>query len=263
MVALDSALLIALPVGEAITLGCLLRRKTWRILPLFVSYLTWGLVSDTVLFFILNEAPGLYKRYYTFETVVDSILMFSVLVELGWSVLRPVRSSLPRGTLFFLILLVGIVGLLIWPLATRTSSPHMDAPSLLLVHLMATFSILRVVCFLVMAGFSQLLSIGWRDRELQVATGLGLFSIISLLVMLLHAQQQQVKADPYHWLDLVVSVSYLCTLAYWIFSFVTKEQERKEFSPQMQQLLLLMGGGARTGSIALTDLPSERVRKKD
>jgi hypothetical protein len=262
-VALDSALLIALPVGEAITLGCLLRRKTWRTLPLFVSYLAWGLVSDTALFFVLNDAPGLYKSYYTVETVVDSILMFSVLVELGWSVLRPVRSSLPRGTLLFLILLVGVVGLLIWPLATRTSSPHMDAPSLLLFHIEETFAILRVVCFLVMAGFSQLLSIGWRDRELQVATGLGIFSIVSLLVMLLHAQQQQVTTDLYYWLDLVVSISYLCTLSYWVYCFSAKEQERKEFSPQMQQLLLLMGGGARTSTIALTDLPSERSRKKD
>ena len=261
--ALDSALLIALPVGEAITVGCLLRRKTWRTLPLFVTYLTWGFLSDVALFFILNDAPELYKRYYTVETVVDSILMFSVLVELGWSVLRPVRSSLPRGTLLFLAILVGLVGLLIWPLATRMSPPHMDAPSLLLFHLEGTFAILRVVCFLVMAGFSQLLSIGWRDRELQVATGLGLFAIVSLLVMLLHAQQQQVTGDLYYWLDLVVSISYLCTLAYWVFSFATKEQERKEFSPQMRQLLVLMSGGARSGSIALTDLPSDRLRKKD
>jgi hypothetical protein len=139
----------------------------------------------------------------------------------------------------------------------------MDAPSLLLFHIEETFAILRVVCFLVMAGFSQLLSIGWRDRELQVATGLGIFSIVSLLVMLLHAQQQQVTTDLYYWLDLVVSISYLCTLSYWVYCFSAKEQERKEFSPQMQQLLLLMGGGARTSTIALTDLPSERSRKKD
>jgi hypothetical protein len=128
-------------------------------------------------------------------------------------------------------------------------------------QLQETFAILRVACFLVMASFSQLLSIGWRDRELQVATGFGLYSIVSLLVTLLHSHQTW--SPQYHWLDQALSASYLCTLTYWIFSFATKEQERKEFSPQMQQLLLLMGGGARTGRISLGDLPSEHRRKKD
>lgn len=261
--ALDSALLIALPAGEAIALVCLLRHKTWRTLPLFVSYLAWGFISDAALYFVLNDAPALYQRCYTIQIVVDSILMFSVLVELGWSVLRPVRASLPRQTVLFLAILIAVVGLLIWPLATKTSPPNLDDPSLLLFHLQETFAVLRIVCFLVMAGLSQLLSIGWRDRELQVASGLGLFSIVSLLAMLLHSQMQQVKTGAYHWADLAVSISYLCTLSYWVYCFSAKEQERKEFSPQMQQFLLLMGGGARSGSIALTDLPSKRLRKKD
>jgi hypothetical protein len=262
-VALDSALLIALPAGEAIAVGCLLRRKTWRTLPLFFIYLTWGFASDVALFYILKQSPGSYRSFFTIETIVDSVLMFSVLVELGWSILRPVRNSLPRKTLLFLSILVAVAGLLIWPLATKTSPAQMDAPSLLLFHLQETFAILRVVCFLVMAGFSQLLSIGWRDRELQIASGLGFFAVVDLLVMLLHSRQQIITGSEYHWLDLARSISYLGTLSYWVYSFSAKEQERKEFSPQMQQFLLLMGGGARSGSIALTDLPSDRLRKKD
>jgi hypothetical protein len=52
-------------------------------------------------------------------------------------------------------------------------------------------------------------------------------------------------------------------MAYWVVSFSIKEQERKEFSPQMQQFLLQMGGGVRAGRIALTDLPAERSKLKD
>jgi hypothetical protein len=119
-----------------------------------------------------------------------------------------------------------------------------------------------VASFLVMASFSQLLSIGWRDRELQVATGLGFYSIVSLLVVLLHSHQSTDSLQ-YHKLDVMEAVSYLCTLSYWVLCFATKEQKRKEFSPQMQHLLVLMGGGARTNRIALTDLPSKRSRTKD
>jgi hypothetical protein len=104
------------------------------------------------------------------------------------------------------------------------------------------------------------LSIGWRDRELQIATGLGFYSIVSLLVTLIHSHQTW--SPQYHWLDLASSIGYLGSLTYWVLSFATKEQKRKEFSPQMQQLLLLMGGGARADRMSLGDLPSERSRKR-
>jgi hypothetical protein len=114
---------------------------------------------------------------------------------------------------------------------------------------------------LVIASLSQLLSIGWRDRELQVATGLGIYSLTSLFVAVLRSHG--FAGQDYRWLGQAVSVSYLCTLSYWVISFSTKEHVRKEFSPQMQQFLLQMGGGVRAGRVALTDLPPERLNKKD
>jgi len=46
--------------------------------------------------------------------------------------------------------------------------------------------------------------------------------------------------------------SYICTLLYWIFSFAKKEAERREFTPQMQNLLLAVAGVARAERTALT-----------
>jgi hypothetical protein len=112
-----------------------------------------------------------------------------------------------------------------------------------------------------MAGFSQLLAIGWRDRELQVATGLGFYSIVSLLVTLYNSHQ--VDKNLIHEFNVAVSLSYLGTLGYWVLSFAAKEYQRKEFSPQMQQFLVYMGGTARAGSIALRDLPPDHLRKRD
>ena len=87
-------------------------------------------------------------------------------------------------------------------------------------RLQQTFAILRVVVFLGLAAFSQLLSIGWRNRELQVATGLGFYSIVSLAITILHTHQ--VVGPQYHWLDEVGAASYLSALAYWVLSFATK-----------------------------------------
>jgi hypothetical protein len=248
-------------VGEAVVFTLLLRRRGWSTLPFFCLYILYSLASDVTGYIVLaKHSELLYGRYYFTQIILDSILQFAVLGELAWSVLRPVRSSLPRGFRIVVYVLIALAGAAMWPLATLTVPPALTRLSSILFHLQETFSILRVVCFLIMASLSQLLSIGWRDRELQVATGLGFYSIASLLVTVLHSHQAM--GTQYHWLDQALSVSYLGTMTYWVFSFATKEQERKEFSPQMQQLLVLMSGGARTGRMALGDLPPEPKRKR-
>ena len=259
---MDSILTFASAIGEAAVLVLLVRRRIWRTLPILSAYVLWTIVSDAVsLYFQIYGIPANYLAFYTVEMTVDSLLMFTVLVELGWSVLRPVHSSLPRGTLFFLAALVAVAGLLIWPLAGMTTPSYLRGQGITIFHLSQTFTILRIVCFLVMASFSQLLSIGWRDRELQVATGLGLYSIVGLIATLLYSHQT--SAAQIQLVSKAVPISYLCTLVYWVLSFAAKEYQRKEFSPQMQQLLVYMGGAARAGSIALTDMPPGSLRKKD
>jgi hypothetical protein len=259
----DSLLTLMSGLGEALVCTLMVRHNLWRKFPLFFAYLGWAFVVDLAALYLQNRAnEHIYFRFFLVQTVVDSILMFAVLVELAWSVLRPVRGSLPRGTIVVLAVLVALAGLAIWPLAGKTVPSGYVGLSEPLFHLQQTVAILRMVCFLVMAGLSQVLSIGWRDRELQVVTGLGIFSIVSLLVTLIHSQQKG-EADSFHFLDQAISISYLCTLSYWVFSFVTKEQKRKEFSPQMQHFLLQLGGGARAGRMALSDIPSKELGKKD
>jgi hypothetical protein len=258
---LDHALLISGMLGESIVLFLLLRGKVWRTLPLFCTFILWALLSDIFLGIIVWKFPDFYPKAYFYQLVPDSILQFAVLIELAWSVLRPSKAALPRGALYVLIALVVLTGAVIWPLAKMAMPANQSAHAELFVHFQQTIAILRVVCFLVMAGFSQVLAIGWKDRELQVATGFGFFAIISLIVAVLHSHQDFGKS--YEWLDTAVSFSYFGTLAYWVLSFSTREQERREFSPQMQQILVQMGGGARTGRIALTNIPPKRSRKRD
>jgi len=257
----DNAVLIASITGEAVVCGLLVRRKMWPTLPFFCIYFVWVLVSDLASFFIQwKMSPYVFGRYYFAQAFVDAFFQFTVLVELAWSVLQPLRKSLPRGSLIVLNVLIALCGLAIWPLAGMSTPPDLTHLSGILFQLQETVGILRVACFLLMASFSQVLSIGWRDRELQIATGLGFYSIVSLLVTLIHSHQTW--SPQYHWLDLASSIGYLGSLTYWVLSFATKEQKRKEFSPQMQQLLLLMGGGARADRMSLGDLPSERSRKR-
>jgi hypothetical protein len=156
--------------------------------------------------------------------------------------------------------LVVALGAAIWPFAVIPGFNNWPPEWHLLIRLQQTASILRVLFFLALAGCSQLLSIGWRDRELQVATGLGFYSMVSLAVAMLHTHLAM--GAQYTHLNQVVVASYLCSLLYWVFSFATKEAERRELSPQMQSLLLSVAGTARTARIALADSVATRKRKQ-
>ncbi len=100
-----------------------------------------------------------------------------------------------------------------------------------------------------MVALSQILSIGWHDRELQIASGFGFYSILSLVVSVLHTHQA--VGPRYHWLDLVTSFGYLGTLTYWVVCFSIKEPEIRKISPQMQRFLVSIGGTVHADRLAL------------
>jgi hypothetical protein len=186
---------------------------------------------------------SIYITQYLTYLIVDSVLAFCVLIELSWSVLRPIHSSLSRRVLWVIGGLILMAGAAIWPFASLSVSHSIPRELSSIWHLQQTISVLRVVVFLLLAGASQLLSIGWRDRELQVATGFGFYSFIGIVIAVLHTHRTA-RGD-YGLLDRFVVASYLCSLLYWIFSFAQKEQERRKMSPQAQDLLLSLAGAAR------------------
>jgi hypothetical protein len=256
---LDNALWLSGVVTVAVVLGLLLYRSVWRILPIFCAYVAWNLFSSVGAYAVLHYFYDSYFTVYFAESAVDSALQFGVLVELIWSVLRPLRASLPRSALAVVAGLVVAFGAAIWPFAAIPGFTHWPTKLHLMMQMQQTTSILRIVFFLALAGGSQLLSIGWRDRELQVATGLGFYSLVSVAVAVLHTHQT--KGSQYTHLNQVEVAGYLCSLLYWVFSFATKETERREFSPQMQSLLLAVAGTARTTRIALADSAAAKKGK--
>ena len=254
---LENALWLAGILIESILVGQLMYRRAWQKLPAFFLLVIWDLSSASVNFVVYQYFFKYYLNVYSIEIAVSSALEFCVLVELAWSVLRPIRHSLPRKSLLIIAFIILLAGVVVWPFSAVATDPDMHQN--LLVHIVQTVGFLRVGFFILLAVSSQWLSIGWRDRELQVATGLGFYSLVSLLVAMLRthgASLDQLK----HFNQFVVG-SYLCSLLYWTFSFAQKEAERREFTPQMQSLLLAVAGAARANRSALGD--SVMPRSKD
>lgn len=238
-------------VAEATVFGLCLWRKLIRVVPVFCAYLAWSLLSDLGLYFLNKHYSGSYVQIYLVYMVLDSVFQFAVLVELEWAVLRPIRASLPKHSIFILAFLVIAAGAIIWPIARYVLPGNLNPVGTFFVQMQQTIAALRVVFFIAIAGFSQVLSIGWRNRELQMATGLGFYSMFSLGISLIHGHQA--VGPSYHILDLLGAASYTCSLIYWIVSFSQQEHARQEFTPQMRNFLLTVTGAARGTRIALAD----------
>ena len=267
---LDTILWLTGFAAEIAVLALCLRGKLFRITPVFCCYIAWSLLND-VIFVFLNRYVSqtylrtsfshTYFRIYVIEMLLDSVFQFAVLVELGWAVLRPIRPSLPRRFLLILTLLFCFAAAIIWPVAAHMMpGGDLSKQGALYFHAQQTISILRVVIFMALAGFSQLLSIGWRNRELQIATGLGFYSMCSLAISVIHTHQS-VTGRPYHIFDQIGVASYVGSMIYWIFSFSQQEQERHEFTPQIRSFLLTVTGAARGTRMALAESAIGAPRK--
>lgn len=218
-------------------------RRVWRSLPLFFAYLVFGVASDSIMLYLYYRHPTHYFNFFIWEMSLDSALQYAVLVDVARSVLRPFRAALPAGTMLGISLLLIALGAAAWPIANLPGFAHFRPPWQLLAHAQASIATLRILFFLVMAAGSHLLSIGWRDRELQVATGLGAYSLVSMAGSILHSYQSLGAA--YHMVDFIIAASYFLSMLYWIVSFAQKEAARREVTPQMQSVLTALAGTAR------------------
>jgi hypothetical protein len=249
--------------AEATIILLLIKGRVGRTFPAFFLYLCWSLFSDISLYCVRTLYPdATYFNIYRIQLIIDSAMIFAVLVEVAWNVLRPIRSSLPKHAWIGIAVLVALGGLILWPIAGLAAPDNLSADGMTYFRLQQTSAILRAVFFLALAAFSQLLSIGWRDRELQIATGLGFYSIVSLAVTVLHTHQLS-GTSQYEVLDRVGSFSYLAALMYLVFAFATQTAERREFSPQMQSMLLAVAGAARTTRVELKDSASNKGGKRN
>jgi hypothetical protein len=227
-------------VAEVALVCVLLWRRTLKTLPVFTAYVIWGSISDVLVVALryLGNPHGLHV--WVVDTVVDSLFQYCVLIELAWSIVRPLQRSLPRGFLAGISTLIAAVALLAWPFSAVQSSPAYPRELLLACQFQRSFAVVRIVFFLLLAASSQLLRIGWRDRELQIASGLGFYSLVSLAGSMLHSHQA--FALHYYYVDVAIGWSYLLSLSFWIFSFAHQEAPRQEMTDEMQRIIIGVAG---------------------
>jgi hypothetical protein len=247
----SETLLWVLGIGAEAGLVLLLAlRRVYKTLPAFQVFACWNLLSDLGMFWVRTKIPAGYFQSFELMLIIDSMMIFAVLVELTWSLFKPIRSSLPKRSWIAIVLFVAAIGAIVWPLAGVTVPLSTSVSWRAFFQLQQTVAIVRIVFFLAIVGLSHFFGVGWRNRELQVAAGLGFYSVAALATGLLHTHQS-VFSVYYHAIDEALVGFSSLIFAYWLVAFSAKEAERKQFSLQIQQIAIQLAGMAKAGRSVL------------
>src|ERR1700761_6370647 len=117
-------------------------------------------------------------------------------------------------------------------------------------------AILKLLSFAALAGFAQVLGIGWKSHVLQLATGLAFYAAASLFIQI--SSSHVLTSDPKDYiahlsrLMRIQSLAYNGTLAFWIWAFSRNESPRKDFTPQMQEVLVTIAESAKRTRLSVT-----------
>lgn len=197
-----------------------LRYKMARATPLFVCYLAWNLLSDTLMcpLFPWNSIRDL--QLYQVEFWVDLIAQTAVLIEITSKLLRPILVARKQESAVAFTAAATLLFLLIWPITA--SLTDMPSPHNVVIRLGQTEQILGVFWILGLFVLSEILALAWRARLLQITAGLFAYSLAGVLLIAYRfstgIDSQGLGLQP------LTILAYLGVLIYWMKSFSAQEK---------------------------------------
>jgi hypothetical protein len=256
---LDDYLWIAALIGQILLLCALFWRGSYRSFPVFTTYIAWVTISDPLLMLVLAFQPhgnnSLYYRFYFPFEIIQYALECGVLLEIASEVVRPARRVVPKNTLLLLVGIMAAVASVAFVFAAHANAFTFGRSKIFAVILSidTTMAILRLLTFLLIAGFSQMLGVTWKHHVFQLTSGLAFYAALTLALEIAgnHLSSGGGYRHDYYTYQHLRVAGYLCTLYFWCYAFIKKEAPRKEFSPQMASFLLSISGNTKRHRTAL------------
>jgi len=249
LVSLENDLWLAGIAGELLLLAILFLRRSYRDFPIFCAYLAWLLISDPlllVLYWQHGVSGTLYYRTYLTFNCIQYAIELAVLFEIAANVLQPAKRLIHKKMLAGTAIFIALGALVAFLIAAELNASTL-AHSRIFQVTNATMAILRLTVFILIAGFSQILGLNWKNHVLQLTSGLAFYAVVTLIVELVHSHLRAGPAYSYNYyaLEHLRVGGYLCTLYFWCYAFAKKEAPRKEFSPQMTKILVSISGSTK------------------
>jgi hypothetical protein len=228
-------------LGHLILLVVLYLRGNAKTFPLFTGLIASRIAQTAVLYAVyrFGTQPDYFRVYWTFA-FFDIVLQLGVLYEIASIVFRPLGAWAPDVRRKLCLLVAGsflIASVLAWlasPPTERFGQTILVKGNLFAASLLSTL-------FVVVTSVSTRVGLPWRSHVLQLAQGLGIYSIATFIVeaadtyfgLPTHADDYRI----FRFVEHCRIAIYLCCLGYWIVSLYRKEVPRHSITPEMRNRL--------------------------
>lgn len=222
---LEKILWIGTMALEIVLLGIVSLRGAARNVPTFLVYLYWCALGDIAVGFCYYRVPGnTYVLLNGIQSATEGILLLAVLFDLARSLVRPLPLMVSRGVIRLFGLVTIGAGAIVWRVSDSWALLSNDAGWHFLLREQLTSALLRVLLLLILGGLIQFFSrhfllIGWGERELQIATGMGIYALASLAESLATTYQSSLTRAAFVRIYVSVGIIYIVCLLYWIVCF--------------------------------------------
>lgn len=218
---------------EILLLGITLRRGIGRRFPTFLIYAYWAVFNDLgAAVYYYNHGKD-YLSVYGIQVTVEGLILIAVLFDLARLAVRPLPTIISRGILGFMGFIAIGVGAAFWRLSNTWVLLPPNSRYHFFLREQLTFSFLRVLLLVLIGGLVEFLSrhyirVGWGERELAIATGMGIYALASVAQSLGTTYQRLMAVTTYLEISLAVGIIYVVCLIYWIVCFLRPDPVNAE-----------------------------------
>jgi len=235
---LDELLWAAIFIGCVALLGVLLYRQRWREIPVFTTFIAYEVAKNIGLFLALRTGSRhLYAAIYWPAAFLDFCLQLAVVIEIARIVLRPTGTwvqDAKKQFVFWGSAGAAVAAALAWAVSPPTT------PALERWEMRGNLFTALVICELVtvITITSNKLGLGWRSHVMALGQGLTAWSVVAVVVDVLHSYLGKVRA--FLLLEHVLTFVSVGTLAYWIIRLGQEEPARQPISSDLQAYILAL-----------------------
>ncbi len=198
-------------------MATLLFRRIDRIMPFFLAYVGFDIISEFLASATMRYLPQDYSAVWLALCILDLGLYLCCLAEVARNLLRANRAP-QVNWLVMPAILFAAAALTLWPILSWPQLP--PRISLLLaidLRLIQARTILTVAAVLALLAWSNAHKFRWPERETRVITGIGIWVLVSLAVLVVYTRGA--IGRQYYWLDLLTPLACIGVDFYWIHYF--------------------------------------------
>lgn len=205
----------------------LLKKRSWRSVPWFFSYVAFALCADLARFITQNQQWAYVWTYWTTEAVY-AVLGVGVMYEVSRRVFGNLgRSWWPR-LLFPGMIAVSLVLTVGRGSAVPSGLPNRAMALIILGEIFIKF--LEVIMFATLVTLVPMLGLQWRQYAFGVAIGFGVYATVALLTTTRFSVLGLTYYFSWGW---ALIFSYSCSVLIWLFFFSAAEKAVPPHGPSV------------------------------